>query len=286
MPAEDLKPIAADGTRLHACRWVSRRADARDLVLVHGGFEHIGRYDWVAARLNDAGYHVIGVDLRGHGHSAGRRGHVEAFSDYTADLRAAIALTATRPLAVLAHSLGALIALEAVREGLPEVDCLALVSPFLGLPDVPAWKRLAARLCSTALPLLPIKSGTDLDSICTDRAVVAAYRQDPLIFDTLSARCAREIMRTQTCVMAAAPDYRIPLYLARGTAERVVSSGAVQRFAAHGGPNLTLREWPGRYHELLNEPNRAEILDDLIAWLGEICPDRVASAEGRPVQSL
>ena len=44
------------------------------VCLVHGLGEHSGRYAHVAAALNDAGYALLGFDLRGHGKSGGPRG--------------------------------------------------------------------------------------------------------------------------------------------------------------------------------------------------------------------
>ena len=40
------------------------------VVIVHGAAEHSGRYDYLAKRLNDAGYSTYRFDHRGHGRSA------------------------------------------------------------------------------------------------------------------------------------------------------------------------------------------------------------------------
>ena len=41
------------------------------LVISHGYAEHAGRYEHVAARLNDCGFAVRGYDHYGHGESGG-----------------------------------------------------------------------------------------------------------------------------------------------------------------------------------------------------------------------
>ena len=44
------------------------------MSLVHGLAEHCGRYEELAQHLNRNGIAVVGIDLRGHGLSAGPRG--------------------------------------------------------------------------------------------------------------------------------------------------------------------------------------------------------------------
>ena len=39
---------SADGTRLKAYRWSPETEPKADILLVHGGFEHLGRYEHVA----------------------------------------------------------------------------------------------------------------------------------------------------------------------------------------------------------------------------------------------
>ena len=63
-------------------------ADAQKaiVVLVHGYAEHVGRYEHVIAALCGAGYTVVGMDDRGHGHSGGRRVAVRRFDSFVDDL--------------------------------------------------------------------------------------------------------------------------------------------------------------------------------------------------------
>jgi alpha-beta hydrolase superfamily lysophospholipase len=56
------------------------------LVIAHGLGEHSGRYRNVIERLLPKGIGVWALDHRGHGRSAGPRGHVRAFDEYLDDL--------------------------------------------------------------------------------------------------------------------------------------------------------------------------------------------------------
>lgn len=43
------------------------------VVIVHGLCEHLGRYEYLAGKLNEAGYSVCRFDHRGHGKSDGKK---------------------------------------------------------------------------------------------------------------------------------------------------------------------------------------------------------------------
>src|ERR1700735_4024101 len=78
------------GTRARRSAWRGwSPADDQELqgvvTIAHGYGEHIGRYEHVAERLNEAGFAVYGLDHHGHGRSAGKRGRV-ALAAAVADL--------------------------------------------------------------------------------------------------------------------------------------------------------------------------------------------------------
>ena len=77
---------AGDGTDLFLHDWSVPDAKAT-VALLHGYGEHAGRYAEMAEGFNAKGISVIAVDLRGHGKSAGLRGHVDRFSDYYLDAK-------------------------------------------------------------------------------------------------------------------------------------------------------------------------------------------------------
>src|SRR4051812_2931368 len=69
------KLAAADGTPLAVDRWPGAPDRAKAVVLiVHGASEHAARYDRFARFLNEHGYAVYAMDLRGHGQTRLRSG--------------------------------------------------------------------------------------------------------------------------------------------------------------------------------------------------------------------
>ena len=126
-----------DGTRLRLVAWEAPAKVAARLLFVHGWAEYSDRYRFPAAWFTPKGYACFGVDVRGHGGSAGKRGYIDRFDQYLEDVEAALdALPdgGDAPTFLVGHSQGGLICarlLEA-KSDLP-VAGLVLSSPFFAL---------------------------------------------------------------------------------------------------------------------------------------------------------
>lgn len=257
-----------DGLELRVARWEPPDEVAGQLVLVHGLGEHLGRYDYVATQLAAAGWRVSALDLRGHGESGGKRGHVDAWSDYLNDLRALVA-TVDGPFVLLAHSMGGLVVLDYLRDA-TGVRAAVLSGPAVGVAvPIPGWKNAGARVLTRLLPRLSMDNEIDPQWICSDPAVVSAYQQDPLVFSTVTPRWFTEMLTAVDRVHAHAPRYDIPMWIGWGEGDRLVSTEALARLAK-AIPSATARPWPGLYHEILNEPVRDDILAEILAWLADL----------------
>ncbi|MEO5888319.1 MAG: alpha/beta fold hydrolase, partial [Anaerolineales bacterium] len=85
------------------------------ITLVHGLGEHTGRYLHVGKILTDAGYSLVGFDLRGHGKSDGARGHFPSLNAVIQDIRQFSKFLVQRypdiPHFLYGHSLGGLLSL-------------------------------------------------------------------------------------------------------------------------------------------------------------------------------
>ena len=95
--------------RLHFVDWGNEGAPP--LLLVHGGRDHCRNWDWVAERLRER-YHVIAPDLRGHGDSAWAVGGGYDQAAYVYDLAQLVHQKQMAPVTIIAHSLGAGVALN------------------------------------------------------------------------------------------------------------------------------------------------------------------------------
>ena len=96
--------VDANRLRHHLLEWSD---DGPTVLLLHGFLEHAHAWDLVAPRLAEAGFRVLALDWRGHGDTEwiGAGGYYH-FPDYAADL-AGIVRALGRPVALIAHSMGA-----------------------------------------------------------------------------------------------------------------------------------------------------------------------------------
>jgi alpha-beta hydrolase superfamily lysophospholipase len=271
----------AEGLQLVLRRWP--RAPAQGVVLiVHGLSEHAGRYAHVAATLNAAGWSVLGYDQRGHGRSDGARGVIGADQALLTDLALVVdACRAERPgmpLALLGDSMGGVVASRFVAEALQPrpapwsrpVDGLVLVAPALATA-MTRWQALQLALMRRLAPDVAVKSGLDASALSRDPEVVRAYLADPLVHDRISARLAQFIVDGGTFVRAQAARWRVPTLLIWGGADRIVLPAGSAAFAAAAPAGVvTARHFPAMFHEPLNEPERAQVLAQLVDWLATL----------------
>ncbi|MDP2312101.1 MAG: lysophospholipase [Pseudomonadota bacterium] len=254
---------SADGTRLRLAHWGD---GARDVLIAPGLAEHAGRYEHVGAAFAAAGWSATLIEVRGHGHSGGKRGHVEHWSDYREDLVAAVA--GLRPgWSLLAHSMGGLVALDAIANAGLKPSRLALSNPLLGVAvALPGWKIAAAKVLSRLIPSLPMKNEIDPTALSRDLSVGQAYLADPLVFQTGTPRFYTEMVAALARVHEI-PSWSVPMSMYISPQDRVTDPKANQAFAARFHTKLTL--YPEHRHELFNETDKAAIIDEVVTWLGE-----------------
>lgn len=246
-------------------------AAARDLYLVHGLGEHLGRYDALGAWLAARGWTLRGHDLHGHGRSDGRRGSLPAARDPADNLASALeARYGTQPPPLLmGHSLGGLVALTFALRYPQRIRGLVLSSPALD-PGLRAGQKMLLALMSRLAPDLALGNGLDASKLSHDAAVVRAYRDDPLVHDRISTRLARFVADASRQALGRAGALAVPTLLMYAGDDRLVRPAGSREFARRApGSLLTVHEYPGLWHEILNEsePARRGVYDDLGAWL-------------------
>lgn len=236
------------------------------MLLVHGIGEHSGRYEHVGAALAAAGMDVLAFDQRGFGKSGGKRAYVKSFDEFLDDIEPL--LTERReldvPVVVMGHSLGGLISATYLVSDRHGPDLAILSSPALAA-ELPSWQRVAAPLLGTIAPGLKIPADFDGSVLSRDEAVQVAYETDPLRVPASTARLGREMLSAMKSTNADLHRLDLPTYVLHGSDDALVPPSASEPLAAL--PNVTRRVWPGLRHECLNEPEQADVIAELVAWL-------------------
>ena len=253
------------------------------MLIVHGLGEHGGRYERTGGLMADAGLAVEAVDLRGAGGSAGRRAHVERFSDYLDDVewRLAVGRQAAggRPVILLGHSLGGLVCLEYVTDGRPLPDLLILSSPAVA-STIPSWKQALARTLDSVLPTARVANGVKGEQLSRDPAVGEAYFADPFVEVSSTFRLGAEGFRAQDRVRATSARLSIPTFVTHGEADPIVPVSSGEYLATL--PGVTRTVYPGLRHETLNEPEGPAVVADMVAWLRARVAGSGTPSEDRP----
>lgn len=266
-----------DGLKLHIRHWHATPPARGQVLIVHGLGEHIERYAHVAAALNGAGWDVHGWDHRGHDHSEGRRGDIpdhDALLRDTARVIDAVRQSGRR-FVLLGHSLGGVIAARFAAEALTgrpaawsrPLDGLVLSSPALDA-GLSGAQKIAVAVAEKLAPGLAVSNGLKPEWISRDPAVVRAYATDPLVHDRITARTTRFIVDAGARVIGDAPRWALPTLLMWAGADRCVAPRGSEAFAAAAPANVVAtRPWPDLFHEIFNEPEKAEVIAVLSAWL-------------------
>jgi alpha-beta hydrolase superfamily lysophospholipase len=286
MPYTEETVSSRDGLHLYLRRSEATAACA-EVILVHGFCEHSGRYCALTEHMVRRGFNVTAYDQRGHGLSEGLPGHVDRFDDYVDDLRRVVASVKargdSRPIFVIAHSLGGLIAL-AYLSSKPAVAGAAISAPLLGVAvKVPAHKTLIGRLGARLAPRLRMKNEIDPAHLSRDPRVGEAYAADPLVGKLVSTRWFAEVLGAMERTRAALDRVWAPVLVMHGSEDRLASLEAtVACFERIGASDKELAVYDGFYHELFNEPEKEEIFDRVASWIGA----RIEPASNRAIKEL
>ena len=243
------------------------------LVVVHGLAEHCGRYGNLVDHFVPRGYAVYAHDHIGHGRSDGRRVFVERFEDLTDVLGMHVDRVRDRhpgkPLFLVGHSLGALIAARFLLDRQEAFAGAILSGALVKVPDnISPITVMLSRILSALMPRIGLVA-VDAQGVSRDPAVVRAYIDDPLVYTgRTTARMGAEILGAMQRTMGEAGRITLPLLILHGSEDSLADpDGARMLHEAIGSADRTLKIYNGLHHEIYNEPEHAQLLGDVQAWL-------------------
>lgn len=267
---------SADGLEIFAQGWEPEDIPIKGVVcLIHGIGEHTGRFAHVAKALTDAGYVLMGADWRGHGRSAGKRGHVPSMEAILKDIDRVLAEANHRyeglPLFLYGQSLGAIMVLYYSLKRKPLINGIIATSPALhtSLDEQPV-KLMAARILGSVIPGMTLHSGLVPEQLSRDSVTVQAYIDDPMVHYRLSLGFGKKLLEARSWTLEHAPELELPLLLMHGKADKIAYPSGSIDFAAPIDEKCTLVLWDEAFHELHNEPERAEVFEVIITWLDKL----------------
>ena len=273
MNSFELSWKSKDGLDLFGRAWEPDERKPKAVIChVHGLGEHSGRYVHVAQAFTKAGYAMLSFDLRGHGRSGGARGHIPSFDAFMDDIDLLIEQARSRypglPMFLYGHSLGGILVLNYGLRRRPDVKGVLATGPGLHTAlELQPVKIALAKVLGALIPTVAMSSGLDAKMISHDPSVVKAYVNDPLVHDRVTLGFGKHMLGATRYALDHAAEFTLPLLLIHGKEDRIAFPSSSTEFAAPLKDKCTLMLWDGLYHEVHNEPEKAEVLNVMTIWM-------------------
>jgi alpha-beta hydrolase superfamily lysophospholipase len=241
-------------------RWVA--------LLAHGYGEHIGRYEYVADTLLRHGAVVYGPDHLGHGKSDGERVLVHDFEEVVADLHTVGEHARERhpglPVVLIGHSMGGMIAARYAQRYGDSLACVVLSGPVLG-----TWAAVDTLLPLDEMPDAPIDPAT----LSRDPAVGEAYVADRLVWHGPFKKPTVQALADCIETINDAGTVQPPVLWVHGEDDQLVPyDGTATGWPKIAGAEAEDKVYPGARHEIFNETNQDEVLDDVLRFVHRHLP--------------
>ena len=308
MISENFTFIGEEQVRVYAYRWLpDPEISVKGIVqIAHGMAEGAHRYERVANYLTDRGYIVYAHDHRGHGRTAkdlddiGILAEKEGFKCLVKDLYSLTQLikkeNAQLPLFLLSHSMGSFVAQAYIMRYGKELDGVIL-SGTNGkqgfILDIGLWvakqqvKKKGRNAKSPEMDKLIFgtynkqfkPNRTSFDWLSRDEKEVDKYIEDPYCGSVFTAGFFEDFLTGLKYVGSLENKKTIPLdlpiYIFAGDKDPVGRNGKgiydlVKDYEKVGIKNVTYKLYPEGRHEMFNEINRKEVMEDVVKWLDSL----------------
>lgn len=297
-PGAEVAEIATrDGVLIRTAAWRPAGTPRATVLLLQGRAEFIEKYYEVVGELLARDCAVATFDWRGQGGSARalatrHHGHVRSFDDFRHDYEAVrerfVGPASSRPVYVLAHSMGACIALTGALDGWLGADRLVAVSPMIdislvrrgrlvralarGLSRLGAASRLVPggqlRSIST-LPFPGNRLGTDPVRYARNAALATALDWAAIGSPTIGWLAAAYAAMDRLAAPTLAP-VAIPTLVVAAEDDPVCSTPAIRLFGRRLAQGRIVVV-PGARHEILMEADaiRARFWSEFDTFLAD-----------------
>ena len=254
-----------DGTELYYQHWESsQNINAKKaIVLFHRGHEHSGRMAHLVQELNLPEFDFFAWDARGHGHSPGERGDAPSFSACVKDIQYFMQHIeqqygiSTENIAVIAQSVGAVLAATWVHDYAPKLRALCLASPAFDIKLYVPFAETGLRTLNKLKGNFFIQSYVKANMLTHDIERAKSYEQDPLIARAISVRMLLGLYDASKRIVNDAYHIYVPTQVLSSGNDFVVFQKPQREFyekLPHPKKEFHLLE--GFFHDTLGEKHR------------------------------
>lgn len=259
-----------NNTKIYARKNLVENAKA-NVVIVHGIFEHLDRYDYLVDKLNNEGYNVYRYDARGHGRSEGKKGDLNKFDEFLVDLDYYInQIKKEHPdkkIVLLGHSMGGLVATSYASLFNEKIDYLVLSGACNKTPKAAKALKFIPTFVTA---LLKYKNALG-KGVCGDEKVVEAYNNDPLVLKEGTMRLMKNaFINGCKLVNNNIANISVPTLIMHGEKDGIVVVDTGKwTYENLKVEDKTLKIYNDLYHEIFNEVSKDEVIQDVTNWLNK-----------------
>ncbi|WNW12564.1 bifunctional alpha/beta hydrolase/class I SAM-dependent methyltransferase [Pseudomonas sp. DTU_2021_1001937_2_SI_NGA_ILE_001] len=237
------------------------------IVLLHRGHEHSGRIAHLVEELDLPGFDFFAWDARGHGQSPGARGDSPSFATTVRDLQTFIehigashGVEASN-IAVVAQSVGAVVAATWAHDYAPRIRAMVLASPAFKVKLYVPFARQGLALLRRLKGNFFVNSYVKSRLLTHDRHRQVSYDSDPLIAKAISVNVLLGLYEAAERVVADAQAIQVPTQLLISGADFVVHRKPQEQFFERlGSLHKEQHILPGFFHDTLGERDREQAL--------------------------
>lgn len=258
----------------HRC-WVPDRVDVL-VVGVHGFAEHGGRYTHVGEAFLENGYAFCIHDLRGHGRTARGEdiGYVEKFDYFVKDLEKYVEIMVgryrPRKTVLLGHSMGGLIVLHYLARVSRNVDA-AVTSGAATLIKIGVGQMLMLRFLNMFNPRARVDLPIKPELLSHNLEIVKKYVEDPLVFKKPTIKLLYELANAAKSIWRYIDRVDKPILVLHGEKDSIVPPQAsIEVYNRVRNTVKELKIYKDLYHEILNEFQWREVLNDIVNWIQKV----------------
>ncbi|MBI5017966.1 MAG: bifunctional alpha/beta hydrolase/class I SAM-dependent methyltransferase [Deltaproteobacteria bacterium] len=264
-----------DGSQLFYRHWPSAAGTTdRAVVLLHRGHEHSGRLQHLVDELDLPDVSFFAWDARGHGRSPGRRGHSPSLGTSVWDVDAFVGHVSeghgicVENLAVVAQSVGAVLAAAWVHDYAPKIRGLVLASPAFDVKLYVPFARPGLKLLHALRGDFDVNSYVKARFLTHDPARIASFDADPLVTRAISVKILLALYEAANRVVADAQAIQVPTQLLISEDDWVVRREPQYEFFSRLGSAVKeCHLLPGFYHDTLGERDRAKAIGRVRSFL-------------------
>lgn len=264
-----------DGVELFYRAWPARSGTARGaIVLLHRGHEHGGRAAHIVDELGLDDFAFYAWDARGHGRSPGERGHSPSFAHSVRDLDCFIRHIretggfSMDQVAVVAQSVGAVLAATWVHDYAPDIRALVLASPAFDVKLYVPFAKEGIAFWQKLKGTFFVNSYVKARFLTHDPERIASFDSDPLITRPIASNILLELYEAADRVVTDARAITVPTQLLISGNDFVVRHAPQHRFFENLGSTIKERHvLIGFYHDTLGERDRAKALKKVRSFI-------------------